>query len=90
MNQKYTIKLRANENNNIEEKEELQSIKRTNSKKCGRPIKNENTCKKKCVKVYCTEDDLLAFQQYCDSQNTSGSEVLYKFLRRLIRKKSQK
>ena len=82
----YTFKIRPSVSNG--KNNESIKVNHECSKKTGRPLKNINNCKIKFVKVYCTEEDFLEFQKYCEEQKNSGSEILYKFLKRLIRKKN--
>ena len=55
------------------------------SRKTGRPLKVAGRCKTKYVKVFCTEEDYQDFRKYCDDTNSSGSELLYRYLKRLIK-----
>lgn len=80
-NNNYIFKIGSSKTDNPREKESIKN----NSKKTGRPLKVAGRCKTKYVKVFCTEEDYLYFQKYCEEQNISGSEMLYRYLRRMIR-----
>jgi hypothetical protein len=64
-------------------------IVNSKSKKTGRPLKPADKCKTKHVKVFCTEEEYLDFQKYCEKQNISGSEILYRYFKRIIRKQQK-
>lgn len=68
-----------------DEKSTEKEITKKVSKKTGRPLKAAGRCKTKYVKVFCTEEDHQDFKKYCDDINSSGSELLYRYLKRLIR-----
>ncbi len=68
-----------------DEKGTRKEISNKVTKKTGRPLKIPGRCKSKYVKVFCTEEDYQDFRKYCDDINSSGSELLYRYLKRLIR-----
>jgi len=86
-NHNYIFKIgsSASKSNDAENKE----ITYDNTKKIGRPLKPADKCKTKYVKVFCTEEEYLDFQKHCEEQNVSGSETLYKYFKRIIRKQQK-
>jgi hypothetical protein len=86
-NRNYVFKLghSASKGGDADNKE----ITSNDSKKTGRPLKPVDKCKTKYIKVFCTPEEYLDFQKYCEERNVSGSEILYKYFRRIIRKQQK-